>query len=188
MKKPAAPVPQHQLVVFRLGTTEFGLDVFRVHEVLRYQPVTPVPRAPAFVAGVIDLRGALLPVIDLRRHLQLTDSAADAETRILVVDHEGERLGLVVDAVVEVLRVPETALAAPPAYVRGAAAECLQGVARLPQRLIVVLDVERLLSAQERVALADIEALLREMRAAEAAPGGGPGAVAEPEQPEEPRG
>lgn len=146
-------VPQVQLVTFRLGGEEFGLDVFTVHEILRHQPVTPVPRAPDFVEGVIDVRGTLVPVIDLRRRFELADAPVNDETRVMLVQFGGERLGLVVDAVTEVLRVPETAVSPPPQYIRGLAAEFLRGIVRLEGRLVVLIDIERILSTQERIAL-----------------------------------
>lgn len=148
-----AAVPHVQLVTFRVGGEEFGLDVFQVHEILRHQAPRAMPRAPAFVEGVLDVRGALVPVVDLRRRFETGRDETDDDTRIVVVDHAGERLGLVVDAVMEVLRAPETAVAAPPAYIRGLAAEYLRGIVRMGERLIVLLDLERILSSEERIAL-----------------------------------
>lgn len=169
MRKLQQSVPQVQLVTFRLGREEFGLDVFAVHEILRWQEVTPVPRAPAFVEGVIDVRGALVPVVDLRRRFELPDVSTGAETRIVLVEFGGERLGLVVDAVTEVLRVPETALSPPPEYIRGLAAEFVRGIVRLEGRLVVLIDIERILSSQERIALQEAE-----LAPAEAGPAGRP--------------
>jgi purine-binding chemotaxis protein CheW len=101
-----AAVPQVQLVTFRVGGEEFGLDVFSVHEILNYQQPTPMPRAPDFVEGVLDVRGTLVPIVDLRRRFETPDVVYDADTRIVLVDFNDERLGLVVDSVTEVLRAP----------------------------------------------------------------------------------
>ena len=152
-----AAVPQVQLVTFRLGGEEFGLDVFAVHEILRYQEPTAVPRAPAFVEGVLDVRGTLVPVVDLRRRFELPQIAYGDDTRIVLVDFGGERLGLVVDEVTEVLRAPETAVSPPPRYVRGLAAEFVRGIVRLEGRLVVLLDIDRILSSEERIALQQAE-------------------------------
>jgi purine-binding chemotaxis protein CheW len=146
-------VPQVQLVTFRVGGEEFGLDVFSVHEILRYEPPTPMPKAPAFVDGVLDVRGTLVPVVDLRRRFEVGELRYDEDTRIVLVDFGGERLGLVVDEVREVLRVPETAVAPPPSFVRGLAAEFLRGIVKLGDRLVVLVDLDRILSSQERIAL-----------------------------------
>jgi purine-binding chemotaxis protein CheW len=148
-----AAVPQVQLVTFRVGGEEFGLDVFQVHEILRYTEPTPMPKAPAFVEGVLDVRGTLVPVVDLRKRFELHDVAYGDDTRIILVDFQGERLGLIVDEVSEVLRVPETSVTAPPQYVRGLAAEFIRGIVRLETRLVVLLDLERILSSQERMQL-----------------------------------
>jgi purine-binding chemotaxis protein CheW len=142
-----------QLVTFKVGGEEFGLDVFQVHEILRWQEPTPVPKAPAFVEGVLDVRGALVPVVDLRKRFEVPSLAYDDDTRIVLVDFQGERLGLVVDAVTEVLRAPETAVSPPPAFFKGLSAEFLRGLVRLEGRLVVLLDLEKILSSQERMAL-----------------------------------
>lgn len=164
-----AAVPQVQLVTFRVGGEEFGLDVFAVHEILRWEAPTPMPKAPAFVEGVLDVRGTLVPVVDLRRRFEVPAAEADADTRIILVDFAGERLGVVVDAVTEVMRVAETAVAPPPKYVKGMAPEYLRGLVRLPERLVVLLDIERILSSEERIALAEADfAALREEAAAPA--------------------
>lgn len=146
-------VPQVQFVTFRLGADEFGFNVFAVHEILRYQPVTPVPKAPEFVEGVIDVRGTLVPVVDLRRRFELPNPQIGGETRIVVVDFGGDRLGLIVDAVTEVLRVPATALTDPPPFFRGIAAEFVRGIVRAGERLIVIIDIAQVLSSDERIAL-----------------------------------
>lgn len=162
-----AAVPQVQLVTFRLGGEEFGLDVFQVHEILRYSEPTPVPRAPAFVEGVLDVRGTLIPIVDLRKRFELPRVTYDDDTRIVLVDFQAERLGLVVDAVTEVLRAPETAVQPPPAYFKGLAAEFIRGIVRLEGRLVVLIDLERILSSQERMAL-----MLSELMHADAAGAG----------------
>ncbi|HEY0016807.1 MAG TPA: chemotaxis protein CheW [Longimicrobium sp.] len=148
-----AAVPQVQLVTFKVGGEEFGLDVFAVHEIRRWEGVTPVPRMPAFVEGVLEVRGDVLPVIDLRRRFEVAGVVYDDDTRIVLVESEREKLGLVVDSVTEVLRAPETSISAPPAYIRGLAAEFVKGIVRLESRLVILLDLERILSSDERIAL-----------------------------------
>jgi len=157
VRKVVQAVPQVQLVTFRLGADEFGLDVFSVHEILRYAAPTPVPKAPGFVEGVVDVRGTLVPVVDMRRRFELPEAPVNDETRTVLVQYGGERLGLVVDAVTEVMRVPETAVSEPPAYIRGLAAEFVRGIVRLEGRLVVLIDIERILSSQERIALEQAE-------------------------------
>ena len=166
-----AAVPQVQLVTFLVAAQEFGLDVFAVHEILSYQDVTAVPRAPEFVEGVLDVRGSVVPVVDLRRRFGVAEPAHDDDTRIMLVEFGGERLGMVVDSVTEVLRAPETAISAPPAYIRGLAAEYVRGIVRLEGRLVILLDLERILTSQEKLAL---QAAELDPAAAEAEPATAP--------------
>jgi purine-binding chemotaxis protein CheW len=167
VRKVIASVPQRELVVFRLAGTEFALDVFTVREVLRRQPVTVVPKAPPFVAGVTEVRGSLLPVVDLRRRFEAAELDDGAETRILVADHADTRLGLLVDRVTEVLRVPETAMAEPPAFVSRAVADYLSAIVRHADRLILMLDLDRVLTSEERLQLREFEVALAELRKAD---------------------
>jgi purine-binding chemotaxis protein CheW len=162
VKRVAAPEPQRQLVAFRLGNSELAVDVHAVQEVLRAAPAAPVPSAPDWVEGVIEHRGALLPVLDLRRRFQVTGQADRAEARVLVAEVAGERIGLVVDRVTEVLAAPESAFEPLPAGVAQLAPEGLRQVARLADRLILLLDLGSLLSTPERAALRELETALRE--------------------------
>jgi purine-binding chemotaxis protein CheW len=142
-----------QLVVFQLGVELYGVEIACVHEIVRMQSITRVPRAPAFVEGVINLRGKVIPVIDLRHRFNLPAAAHTRASRIVVVEIGDQVVGLVVDGVSEVLRV-NTALIEPPSpVVAGIDSEYLQGIARLPERLVVLLDLDRVLAREERRAL-----------------------------------
>jgi purine-binding chemotaxis protein CheW len=152
-----AAVPQVQIVTFRVGGEEFGVDVFGVQEILPYREVTPVPRAPEFVEGVLDVRGSVVPIVDLRRRFEVAGCDRDEETRIILVEFGSERIGLVVDSVSEVMRVPETAISAAPEFIRGLAAEFVRGMIRLADRLVILLDLDRILSSQERIALESVD-------------------------------
>ena len=145
--------PASQIVTFRLGDDLFAADIFSVERVLRYQAPTPVPNLPAWVEGVIEYHGRVVPVIDLRRRFELPPRGAAAETRILVFNSSGEWIAAVVDAVLEVAAVSDAELAPPPPLFRGLAGEYLRGIARRNGRLVIFLDVARLLSTTERLAL-----------------------------------
>lgn len=149
--------PQVQVVTFRIGGSEFGLDVFSVHEIVRHEGVAPLPQAPPFVEGVVDVRGVLFPVVDLRRRFELPASGESEDARIVLAELGGRRLGLVVDQVTEVMRVPEPSISDPPDYVRGIGAEYIRGIARVDGRLIILIDMERVLSSEERIALEEVE-------------------------------
>ena len=138
-----------QLVSFKIGEEEFGVDILKVQEINRMLEVTRVPNAPEFVDGVINLRGKVIPVIALRRRFGMERKESDKNTRIVVVELNGKVVGFVVDAVSEVLRIPRSLTEAPPAIVAGIDAEYITAVGKLEDRLLILLDLERILSGAE---------------------------------------
>lgn len=163
----------HQVVTFRVGDDEFAADIMAVERVLRYTPPTVVPNLPEWVDGVIEYEGRVVPIIDLARRfgIERTDRAAEARdsgaaTRRVIVFAVGEEwIGAVVDSVLEVVVIPEERLSPPPAIFRGLSAEYLRGLVRRSETkrgegasgsaasLLIFLEVERLLSATERLQL-----------------------------------
>jgi purine-binding chemotaxis protein CheW len=137
-----------QLVSFHIGGEEFGLDILRVQEIIRVQQLTRVPNSPDFVDGVINLRGKVIPVIALRRRLGLEDIPYDKQTRIVVVEVRGTVLGFIVDSVSEVLRVPSETVEPPPRLGK-VDREYVSGVGKLDNRLLILLDVDRLINGDE---------------------------------------
>ena len=142
-----------QLVTFSTGDEEFGVDILRVQEIIRTMAITKVPKAPEFVEGVINLRGKVIPISDLRRRFGLQPKAHDKHTRIIVIEINTMIVGFVVDSVSEVLRIPASTVEPPPPVVAGLESEYISGVGKLEDRLLILLDLDRLLSR------ADIEAL-----------------------------
>jgi purine-binding chemotaxis protein CheW len=141
-----------QLVTFRLGRQEFAFSIFQVERVLRYQSPDPLPKAPPFLEGILAQGDGVVPVVDLRKRLGLPAPVGD-ETRIVILDLEQGGVGVTVDAVLEVLRVPAERVAPPAPIVRGLAAEYISGIVRMGERTIVVLAPAKLLSSTERLAL-----------------------------------
>jgi purine-binding chemotaxis protein CheW len=142
-----------QLVTFRLGDDLFAADIYSVERVLRYQAPTAIPNVPAWIDGVIDYRGRIISVIDLRLRFGLERIAPRPESRILVFSVGNEWIGAIVDAVLEVASPTSEELAPPPAMFRGLSAEFLRGVVRRNDRLIVFLEVTKLLTTDERLVL-----------------------------------
>lgn len=138
-----------QLVTFKIADEEFGVDILKVQEIIRMMPITKVPNAPAFVEGVINLRGKVIPVIDMRKRFGLPASKHDSNTRIEVMDLQGQVVGFVVDAVSEVLRIKESTVEPPPAVVAGVGSEYMRGVGKLEDRLLILLDLDKLLNQHE---------------------------------------
>lgn len=137
-----------QLVSFHVGEEEFGLDILRVQEIIRIQPLTRVPNLPEYIDGVINLRGKVIPVIGLRKRLGLDKHAADKRTRIVVVDVHGQVLGFVVDSVSEVLRI-HTDTVEPTPRLGKVARDYISGVGKLDSRLLLLIDLEQLMSESE---------------------------------------
>jgi purine-binding chemotaxis protein CheW len=142
-----------KIVIFRLGADLFAAGVRSVERVLRYQRARPLPDVPPWVDGVIEYRASVIPQLDLRRRFELREAAAGPTTRVLVLNAGGGWVGVVVDAVLEVAAYEPAHLSAPPPLFRGLAGEYLQGLIRHGERLVVLLDVERLLTATERLRL-----------------------------------
>ena len=140
-----------QAVVFRLGDEEFGVDITQVREIDRLVRITRVPRVPSFVEGIINLRGQLVPVLDLRTRLGLPREPPPKTARIVVAEIDGRSLGMIVDEVREVVRIPADQIVESQVVLEGLATEYVGAVAKIDQRVIVLLDVAKVLAgtAQE---------------------------------------
>lgn len=147
----AAGAREEQLVVFMLGDEVYGVDIARVQEIIRPPAITRVPRTPEFVEGVINLRGKITPVMDLRKRFGLTVSDRSRNTRIVVVEISGQMVGLIVDGVSEVLRVPAEAIEPPSALVTTVDSAYLRAIAKLGERLIILLDLDRILGRKDQI-------------------------------------
>jgi purine-binding chemotaxis protein CheW len=147
-KQAAASDELLQLVSFNIGDEEFGVDILRVQEINRTLAVTRVPNVPEYVDGVINLRGKVIPIVDLRRRFGMERREHDKHTRIIVVDLGGETLGFVVDAVREVLRIPRSVTEPPPQIIGGVREEYITAVGKLDDRLLILLDLDKVLTAR----------------------------------------
>jgi purine-binding chemotaxis protein CheW len=142
-----------QLVGFKVGNEEFGLDILRVQEIIRLRDLTRVPNMPDFVDGVINLRGQVIPVIGLRRRFGLDASEADKRTRIVVAEVNGNVLGFVVDQVSEVLRIASDTVEPPP-RLGNVDRKYVQGIGKIQDRLLIVIDPSLLFDDGECAAFA----------------------------------
>ena len=138
----------HQVVVFRLASGHYALDIQSVQEIVRMQEISTVPGADPCIEGVTNLRGRVVPVLDLRRRCSVPETPPTADTRIVVVASDQGVVGLLVDAVSEVLRIPASQVDPPNDIVRGERNGYVTGVARLKDRLICLLDLSRLVTTQ----------------------------------------
>jgi len=133
-----------QLVSFRLGEEEFGVDILKVQEINRMAEITKIPQAPHYVEGVINLRGKVIPVIDLRKKFDMQVEEWTKNTRIVVCDVDANVVGMIVDSVSEVLRIPSSTIEPPPEMVSSASADYVSGVAKLDERLLLFLDISKI--------------------------------------------
>jgi len=145
-----------QLVTFKLGNEEFGVDIFKVREINKMMPITKVPNAPSFVEGVVNLRGSITPIIDLRARLGLQESDVTEKTGIVVAELTESTIGLIVDEVKEVLRIPADITEPPPEIVAGINSDFITSVAKLEDRLLILLDLSKILNFKEEQALLEV--------------------------------
>lgn len=147
---------ENQLVVFNLANEDYGVDIGAVDGIVKMQAITKVPQAPDFVEGITNMRGEVLPVLDLRKRFGLPLSETTKDTRIVNVEVDGVKVGMVVDAVTEVLRVAEEEVEPPSPLVTTVDSAFITGIAKVDSRLIILLDLAKVLSTEEQ---ADLKAL-----------------------------
>jgi len=138
-----------QLIGFTVGNEEYGLELLKVREVIRPRQVTWLPNAPSCVKGIINLRGQVIPIIDLRDRFGLPPAEDTAMTRVIVVEIEGRPVGMVVDSASQVVRVPVDQFDEPPPAIGEAARSFISAVGKIEDRLVTLMDVEKLLSLEE---------------------------------------
>lgn len=145
-----------QLVSFMIGNEEFGLNILLIQEIIRMLQITKVPNAPSYIDGVINLRGKIIPVIDLRSKMGMPRKEHDHNTRIIVVELAAQTVGFIVDSVTEVLRIPENITEPPPSIVAGVNSDYIKSVGKLDDRLLILIDLEKILSAKDKVELEEL--------------------------------
>lgn len=148
---------QRQLVVFQLAGETYAVDIHQVREIIRVPQITRVPRTPEFVEGVINLRGNVIPVIDLRKRFGLGEGGATAARRIIVVEMQERTIGMTVDAVSEVLRIDEGLIDPPSPYIVSVNTRYIEGIAKLEEGLVILLDLEKVLTESEKERLDAME-------------------------------
>ncbi len=162
-------VEEKQLVVFNLGEESYAVDITMVREIIQLQPITRVPGTPPSVEGVINLRGSIIPIVDLRKRFQLNRIGHNKDTRIVVVSCKGQDVGVIVDSVAQVLRIPVDSIEAASSVFNGDHLEHLMGIVKLSNRLVILLDMDRVLSHQEVIAIKSLE-VMKENKNSQAQP------------------
>ena len=135
-----------QFLTFTLQNEEYGIEILKVQEIKGFSKITPIPNAPMFVRGVMNLRGTVVPIIDLRARFSMTEKDYDQFTCIIVVNVGTRVVGLVVDTVSDVLNIPNDSIADPPALTSSGNGSCITGMGKLGERIVMLLDTRRLVA------------------------------------------
>jgi len=141
------PIGEQQTVVFRLGDESYGIEIFRVNEIIRIREITPIPRTDEHIRGLVNLRGKTIPVVDLRARLNLEAKDDSDSSRIIVVESDNGNVGIVVDAVTEVITLQDGQVEETPPLVASMSTDFVRGVAKESGHLITLLDLDKALAA-----------------------------------------
>jgi len=156
-QKEGARTAERQIVAFSLGSETYGVDIGQIREIIPVQKVVPVPRAPEFVEGIINLRGKVIPVLDLKQHFGFEKKERNPNQRILLIEVGGDSIGVRVDSVLSVLRIPEDSIEPPASVLTGDRNDYIQGIAKVEDNLIVLLDLTRIISDAEKGTLKELD-------------------------------
>ncbi len=141
----------NQFVVFRLGEEKYAIDILNVGGINEFREITRVPNAPPFVDGIINLRGEIIPIINLKKRFNVPEKSVDSETRIIINKIAGKDIGFVVDEASQVLTIADDVIENAPEIVAGPKREYISGVGKVNEQIIIILDLERILSEEEKV-------------------------------------
>ncbi len=139
----------YQLITFSLGLEEFAVDILEVKEIIRMMDASRIPRSLDFVEGVINLRNVVIPIIDLRKRFSMSEKEPDSNTRIIVIEISELLVGFIVDSVSEVFSIDPNDIEPAPSVVSGVDSDYIRGVGKLNEKLLILLDIEKLLSVDE---------------------------------------
>ena len=142
-----------QIVSFRLANEEYGLDIMKVQEIILMGEITVIPEVPDFIRGLINLRGKVIPIVDLRKRFQLDAGDVTEHTRIVVVDTKEATFGIIVDAVNKVLRIDAKQMEPPPTGLLGAEQAYIMGLVKMEEKIMILLNLERILSHDDQAAV-----------------------------------
>jgi purine-binding chemotaxis protein CheW len=140
-----------QFVGFRLDNEDYAIAITKIQEIILMKPITRIPEVPAFIEGLINLRGSVIPIVNLRKRFGLAPRGVDDETRTIVVNIHDKTVGCIVDAVTQVMRINRDQIQPPPLSVLAISHQYIAGLARLEDRLLIVLDIDRLFDEQSVV-------------------------------------
>ena len=142
-----------QLVTFQLGAENYGLDIMEVKEIVDYEEIRPIPNAPAYIEGIYNLRGDIIPVISLHRRFQIQRAENIEEDSLLIITIDGMQLGIVIDRILRVMGIDVEEIQPPPKMITGIGAEYIRGVVHQEDEYLIILDSDRLFDPRELKAI-----------------------------------
>ncbi len=142
-----------QVVCFKIGSEEYGIDILQVQEILKLPKITKLPKSLNYILGVIDLRGRVIPIIDLAAKFAIQSGGLKEESRAIVVEVEGKQVGLAIDSVSHVVKLNTSDIEPPPPVVKGISGKYIVGIAKLQDHFVVILDINQIFSQDEISAL-----------------------------------
>jgi purine-binding chemotaxis protein CheW len=148
---------ENQIVIFELAGEEYGVSISSVNSIIKMQPITRMPHTPAFVQGVTNLRGKVLPVVDLRQRFGLLAAETSKDSRIIVSQVEGKEVGMIVDGVSEVLTIQEQWVEEVPPITTTIESSFITGVVKIERRLVILIELEKVLSVDEKADLMEMD-------------------------------
>lgn len=153
MEKKGKTATSSQIVCFKIGHEEYGLDILKVQEILRIPKITKLPKSADYIMGVIDLRGKVIPIIDLGRRFKIDVSSTSDEQRAIVVNIKEKKVGLAIDSVSHVIKIDEKDIEPPPPIIKGISGRYIIGIAKVESGFVIILDIEQIFSIEELTAL-----------------------------------
>lgn len=148
---------EKQYVIFKLETEEYGVDIMKVKEISEFKESTKVPNAPYFVDGIINLRGEIIPIINLKKRFRISLGNVNSDTRIIVININDKNVGFVVDEASQVLRIKDDEIDVAPEIIAGVERQYITGVGKVGEKIIILLDLEKILTDEEKEKLGDME-------------------------------
>ena len=159
----SANIAQQEFLTFTLGSEEFGLEILKVQEIRSYDAITKIPNAPGFLQGVINLRGVIVPIVDMRMKFNLPKIEYNEFTVVIVLNFSGRTMGVVVDTVSDVIGLSKEEIKPAPEFSKLFATDYLLGLATVEQRMVILVDIERLMTHQELAVLDDVPVQTKEV-------------------------
>lgn len=153
MEKTDEKIVSMQIVCFKVGSEDYGLEILKVQEIIKIPHITKLPQSASYITGVIDLRGKVVPIVDLAKRFGVESGDSSKNTRVIIVDIKGRRIGLAIDSVSNVTKINAKDLGPPPPIIKGISGRYIVGIGKVDTGFIVILDIDQIFSSEELQAL-----------------------------------